>query len=162
VDAYGCIDELNAVLGLAGAACDGQGEVPARLREILLVVQSRLFDIGADLATPAESKHELKIARITAEQTAEVEAWIDEIDAGNEPMQHFILPGGTPLAAHLHHARTVCRRAERAIVQLSHAEPIGEAVLTYVNRLSDLLFALARRANRDAGVDDVPWRGSEP
>lgn len=124
---------------------------------ILAQLQSRLFDIGADLATPAESKHEAKVMRMSDEQIAESERWIDEIDAGNQPMKTFVMPGGTELAARLHLARTICRRAERAIVSLQRNEAITPGVLIYVNRVSDLLFAMARRANVEAGVVDVPW-----
>jgi len=104
-----------------------------------------------------DSPHAGKIARITGGQAAEIEAGIDEIDAGNAPLERFVLPGGTELAARLHCARTLCRRAERTIVALAAAEPVNPSAIVYVNRVSDLLFALARRANREAGVADVPW-----
>ena len=161
VDAYGTVDELNACVGLAAAAClhdaDATRSVHERFLAIFSEMQSRLFDIGADLATPEGAKHESKILRTGADEVAEVEGWIDEIDADNPPMTTFVLPGGTDLAARLHVARTVCRRAERMMVSLAHSEPISEGALTYVNRLSDLLFAMARRANAAAGVADVPW-----
>lgn len=157
VEAYGTVDELNAALGLAGAACGAEDTFPRRVLEILIPLQSRLFDIGADLATPDGAKNEAKIERITDEHVEEVERWIDEVDGGNPPMKHFILPGGTELAARLHVARTVCRRAERLMVQLGHAEPISAGAVRYVNRVSDLLFAMARRANVEAGVMDIPW-----
>jgi cob(I)alamin adenosyltransferase len=124
---------------------------------ILTNLQSRLFDIGADLATPPGSKHESKVMRMTAAHVKEAEQWIDEIDAGNSPMKSFVLPGGTELASRLHLARTICRRAERSMVQLQRSEPITPAALIYINRVADLLFAMARRANADAGVPDVPW-----
>jgi cob(I)alamin adenosyltransferase len=126
-------------------------------QHVLTHLQSRLFDIGADLATPAGSKHATKVMRITNEHVAEAERSIDQIDAGNAPMKHFVLPGGTELASRLHLARTICRRAERSLVQLQRAEPITPAAMIYINRVSDLLFAMARRANSDAGVPDVPW-----
>ncbi|UCD75557.1 MAG: cob(I)yrinic acid a,c-diamide adenosyltransferase [Phycisphaerales bacterium] len=158
VEAYGAVDELNASLGLVAALCQADRPFHGRLGDILAVLQSRLLDLGADLATPEASKHEAKIRRIDEADAKAVEAWIDEIDAGNEELKYLIIPGGTPLAAHLHLARTVCRRAERAIIRLSRSEPVGRPVIQFVNRLSDLLFALARRANGDAGVPDTLWR----
>ncbi len=122
-------------------------------------LQSRLFDIGADLAAPAGSKHEDKIKRIDSDDVKQVETWIDEIDAKNEPMKNFVLPGGTELAARLHVARTVCRRAEREVIALARVGPVNEQLPIYLNRISDLLFAMARRANKQAGVPDVPWTG---
>lgn len=157
VEAYGTVDELNATLGLAVAAANGAAPLMIRLREILTSIQSRLFDLGADLATPADSAHADRIARIEVSHVAEAEAWIDEVDGGNVEMTHFVLPGGTELAGRLHLARTVCRRAERAIVTLRATAPVSDPALAYVNRISDLLFAMARRANLAAGVPDVPW-----
>jgi cob(I)alamin adenosyltransferase len=157
VEAYGTVDELNAALGVAAAACTGETPVQKRLAEILAALQSRLFDLGADLATPEGTEHESKITRINAEHAATVEAWIDEIDAGNEPMRNFVLPGGTELAARLHLARTICRRTERRAVSLEWEATTNKATLIYLNRVSDLLFAMARRANADAGLPDVPW-----
>lgn len=159
VEAYGTVDELNAWLGLAAAGCDESRAMHTRFAAILGSLQSRLFDLGADLATPANSKHRGKVAPITEGHVSELEALIDEIDGGNEPMHSFILPGGTEAAARLHLARTVCRRAERAVVTLNRGEPVTPAGLVYLNRVSDLLFAMARRANRESGVADVPWRG---
>lgn len=157
VVAYGTVDELNAAIGLAAVACGEQDALHQRLLAMFRELQSRLFDIGADLATPEEGKNADRIARVSDEQVARIEQWIDEIDAGNEPLSQFILPGGTELAARLHVARTICRRAERDIVHLSRSETIGDNVLKYFNRLSDLLFAMARCANKQAGVNDVPW-----
>jgi cob(I)alamin adenosyltransferase len=158
VEAYGAVDEVNACLGLAASMCDANRPLQGRFRDILTTLQSRLLDLGADLATPEGSKHEVRIRRIENADVATVEAWIDEIDAGNEGLKFLILPGGTPLASHFHLARTVCRRAERAIIRLSRSEPLGQPVIQFVNRLGDLLFALARRANTDAGVPDMVWR----
>jgi cob(I)alamin adenosyltransferase len=158
VEAYGCVDELNAHLGLAAAMLDPAGDFAKRLAAILAALQERLFDLGADLATPLGSPHESKVQRIRADDTAEAERWIDEADAGNDPMITFVLPGGSDLAARLHVARTVCRRAERRVVNLSRAEPVNKEVLKFLNRVGDLLFALARRANKDAGIADVPWQ----
>ena len=158
ITAYGTVDELNACVGLAAAALPPEGTpFTTRLAEILPHLQSRLFDLGADLATPADSPHADKVTRFQDAWVADAESWIDEIDAENEPMKTFVLPGGTELAARLHIARTVCRRAERAMITLAHRDPITAAGLIYVNRLSDLFFAMSRAANRDAGVPDVPW-----
>ncbi len=162
VAAYGDVDELNACVGLAASGCDSGNQYQSRLLDIFGRLQSRLFDVGADLATPEGSKHEAKIARITSEHVAEVEAWIDEIDGGNDPMTSFVLPGGTELAARLHLARTVCRRAERSVITLRATEPVTGEVVKYLNRVSDMLFAMARRANKDAGVADVPWTPGDP
>ncbi|HMN96090.1 MAG TPA: cob(I)yrinic acid a,c-diamide adenosyltransferase [Phycisphaerales bacterium] len=160
IEAYGTVDELNSSLGLAIAACDPGRAFESRLAEILGEIQSRLFDIGADLATPEGSANESRIVRIDDDHVAESERWIDEVDGGNLPMRHFVMPGGTELAARLHLARTICRRAERLVVSLSHVEPVGTASIRYLNRVSDLLFACARRANREAGVADLPWKPS--
>jgi cob(I)alamin adenosyltransferase len=157
IEAYGCVDELNSVLGLVAAACAQSHDYERRVHGIVSQIQSRLFDIGADLATPEGAKHEAKIHRIDEADVAESEGWIDEVDGPNMPIRAFVMPGGTELAARLHVARTVARRAERAIVALRQQEPVGEPLLRYVNRLSDLFFAMARRANHERGVPDVPW-----
>ncbi len=158
VEAYGTVDELNAWLGLAAAGCDESRAMHTRFAAILGSLQSRLFDLGADLATPANSKHRGKVAPITEGHVSELEALIDEIDGGNEPMKHFVLPGGTDLAGRLHVARTVCRRAERRVVVLGRITNITPATVHYLNRVGDLLFAMARRANKDSNVPDIPWR----
>ena len=156
VDAYGCVDELNSALGVAAAACS-HDEITA----ILTNLQNSLFDVGADLATPRnESQSETPpvIRRIVAADAAALEQTIDRVCAPLPEMRQFILPGGTELAARLHLARTICRRAERACVTLSRSEAgIGDIGI-FLNRLSDLLFALARRANQLEGRPDVPWR----
>ena len=148
VAAYGEVDELNAVLGLLHAYCPDVSE-----RELLRAVQNDLFDVGADLCVP-----EGQGLRVTAEQAERLERAIDRVNEPLAPLTSFILPGGTPAAAWLHLARTVCRRAERAVVTLMHAEPgkVHEQVLVYLNRLSDLLFVLARSANA-GGTGDVLW-----
>ena len=158
VEAYGTLDELNAAIGLAIAAGDGGRPLHSRLVAILIDAQSRLFDLGADLATPADSPHRGKIAPLGPEHVSELEDRIDEIDGPNEPMSGFVLPGGTEMAARLHVARTICRRAERGIVVLTRVGEINPAAVSYMNRLGDLLFAMARRANADAQVPDVPWK----
>ncbi len=159
IAAFGSVDELNACVGLAAAACDSTNPFESRLLDTLSQLQSRLFDVGADLAAPLGSKHQDKIKRIDSDDVKQVEAWIDEFDAKNEPMKSFVLPGGTELAARLHLARTVCRRAEREVIALAHGGPVNEQLRIYLNRISDLLFAMARRANKQAGVADVPWTG---
>src|SRR5438034_10467889 len=128
-----------------------------QLRAILTPQQSCLFDQWADLATTVNSKLEPKITRINVDQVKQAEDWIDQVDSGNTPLTQFILPGGTELAARLHLARTIARRAERAMVRLSHAEQINPHALIYMNRVSDLLFAMARRANNEMDVPDVVW-----
>ena len=148
--AYGTIDELNAVLGLA--LSEG---LPARCGEVVLQLQSRLFDLGAELATPDPAAKQTEI--LQTDDVAEQEAVIDELEGQLAPLTAFILPGGTKAAATLHLARCVCRRAEREIVALAEVAPIREVVLEFVNRTSDLLFVLARAVNREAGHEDIPW-----
>lgn len=152
VEAYGTVDELNSVLGVALAACTFD-----ELRTVLLELQSRLFEVGADLATPGDPAEPSAVQRVGAEQVTQAEGWIDACSDATTPMRYFVLPGGTALSAQLHVARTVCRRAERRVVALAAHEPVNEQVIIYLNRLSDLFFAMARRANQLAGVDDIPW-----
>ncbi len=149
VHAYGTADECNAAVGQARAA----GLDPA-LDALLAQVQNQLFVVGADLATPGENAN---IPRVGEEEVLFLEQAIDNLEASLEPLRQFILPGGTPGAAHLHMARTVCRRAERWAVSLAQSEPVGSQVLIYLNRLSDFLFVAARAANARAGSADVPW-----
>jgi cob(I)alamin adenosyltransferase len=157
IEAYGTVDELNAVLGLVLSACERGHACERRLHEVVSALQSRLFDIGADLATPEGAKQQARIHRIDDADVAEAEGWIDEFDGANPPLRTFVMPAGTELAARLHLARTVCRRAERTIISLGSIEPVGEPLLRYMNRLSDLFFAMARRANHERGQPDVPW-----
>jgi cob(I)alamin adenosyltransferase len=155
IEACGTVDELNSVVGWALCACADE-----TLRTMLVSTQSRLFELGADLATPRPGEGRADpatIARISAEHAHELEQWIDRICEPLEPMRHFVLPGGCELAARLHVARTVCRRAERACVALARSQPIGSPIVVYLNRLSDLLFAMGRRANQLQNVADVPW-----
>lgn len=155
VIAYGEVDELNAVLGVV-RLCDLPEGWDARLGS----VQNDLFDVGADLAVPVDPEAEEGRLRITAERVTWLEQWCDEVNGSLEPLTSFVLPGGTPAAAHLHVARTVCRRAERAAVMLADHEPtgaVGGNVISYLNRLSDLFFILARGANNAAGQPDVLW-----
>jgi cob(I)alamin adenosyltransferase len=154
VDAYGDVDELNAVLGAARAT----GPMP-RVDEVLVAVQRDLFAIGALLATPdVEKMHaHLTKARIDDARIEELERAIDACDNELEPLKAFIIPGGTPKAAALHVARTVCRRAERKVVHLQHSVELPKLTVVYLNRLSDLLFSLARVANKRAGAGEVTW-----
>jgi cob(I)alamin adenosyltransferase len=153
VEAYGSVDETNAVIGLARLSTAGN----AALDPILARIQNDLFDLGADLATPASEREALRPAlRIVETQVARLEAEIDALNEKLEPLTSFVLPGGSPAAAALHVARTVCRRAERRCVALAAAEPVSPEALKYLNRLSDLRFVAARHAN-DEGRGDVLW-----
>jgi len=154
VEAYGDVDELNAALGMARAV-----ESMPRVDEVLVPVQRDLFAIGALLATPDREKmrQHLEKARVDDERIAQLEHAIDDGDAELEPLRSFIVPGGTPKAAALHVARTVCRRAERRVVALAREIELPTLVVQYLNRLSDLLFVLARVANRRGGVGEVTW-----
>lgn len=154
VDAYGEVDELNAFIGMARAV-----ELMPRIDEVLVPIQRDLFSIGALLATPDHEKmrEQLRKARIDDERIAELERAIDACEHELEPLKSFIIPGGTPKAAALHVARTVCRRAERRVVALRRDVELPELVIIYLNRLSDLLFMLSRVANRRAGAGEVTW-----
>ena len=157
VDAYGAVDELNSHVGLAVAL--RQGDVPPTERALHL--QEDLLIIGARLAAadPGSALKKGVIPDLRAERIGELEAWIDELESSLPPLDAFLLPGGSPVGAQLQVARTVCRRAERAISSLLEDQPeLADVVLPYVNRLSDLLFVLARAANREAGVEDPEWR----
>jgi len=154
VEAYGDVDELNAVIGVARSV-----ELMPRVDEVLVPIQRDLFAIGALLATPDREKMALHLqkARIDEGRIAELERAIDEGESELEPLTAFIIPGGTPKAAALHVARTVCRRAERHVVRLRHDVDLPPLAVIYLNRLSDLLFTLARVANRRAGAGEVTW-----
>lgn len=151
VDAYGTVDELNAVLGVARAL--GLSK-PAEI--VLAEVQIDLFTLGAELATVPGKEEKLPMKLLTMAHAEKLEHAIDAAEEGLAALQNFILPGGSAQAAHLHHARTVCRRAERAVLAIDDASPRAEVVI-YLNRLSDLLFTLARRENHERGVADIPW-----
>jgi cob(I)alamin adenosyltransferase len=150
IETFGTVDETNAAIGLARLHAD------AEMDAILARVQNELFDLGADLATP-EGGGDLgyEPLRIVASQVDRLEQDIDALNARLEPLKSFVLPAGTPLAAHLHAARTIARRAERLVTSLAEREPVSEAARRYVNRLSDLLFVAARVANLREG--DVLW-----
>ncbi|MFK7896477.1 MAG: cob(I)yrinic acid a,c-diamide adenosyltransferase [Myxococcota bacterium] len=161
VAAYGDVDELNATVGMAAAS----GSDP-KLADALQTIQSALFDLGASLATPSASHREKAgVGGVNAEDIASLETLIDSLEEHLPPLTTFILPGGTPSAAAFHVARTVCRRAERAVVHLAGDpdESVEESSLQYLNRLSDLLFVIARHENARQEVADVAWvnRGTE-
>jgi cob(I)alamin adenosyltransferase len=152
-EAYGAVDELNAALGMARAA-----GLPGQLDALGGRLQEELFDLGADLATPPDtSARKDKVVRVTAEQVERLEKEIDAHEQGLPPLETFILPGGSPAGAALHLARTVCRTAERRTVQLARSEEISAQVVPYLNRLSDLLFVLARAANAADGRPEHKW-----
>ena len=154
VEAYGTVDELNAVLGVARLN-SGQND---RIDAMLGRIQNELFDLGADLATPMEPAPKWEALRIIATQVERLESEIDWMNDCLKPLDSFILSGGSPLSAHLHLARTVCRRAEREAVRLVESgEVVNPEAVRYLNRLSDLLFVAARRANAN-GAGDVLWR----
>jgi cob(I)alamin adenosyltransferase len=157
VAAYGDVDELNAVVGMAAASgCD------AELGDALQTIQSALFDLGASLATPdAAHRQKAGVGGVAESDVERLEALIDRLEAGLEPLKTFILPGGSPSAAAFHVARTVCRRAEREVVRLaaSPGESVEGTSLRYLNRLSDLLFVMARHENARLGIADVAWIG---
>lgn len=154
VEAYGDVDELNASLGLARSI-----DMMPRIDEVLVPIQRDLFAIGALLATPDHEKmrEQLSKARIDEGRIEELERAIDACESELDPLTSFIIPGGTPKAAALHVARTVCRRAERRVVHLANDIELPHLVVIYLNRLSDLLFMLARVANRRAGAGEVTW-----
>ncbi|KAB7738788.1 cob(I)yrinic acid a,c-diamide adenosyltransferase [Parvibaculum sedimenti] len=160
IESYGTVDETNSAVGMARLHTGG---IPA-LDAMLARIQNDLFDLGADLATPGKTAAELgyEPLRVVEAQVTRLEREIDELNGNLEPLRSFVLPGGTAAAAHLHLARTICRRAERLTVALAHETPDGvsEAALKYLNRLSDFLFVAARYANwapEGRGTGDVLW-----
>lgn len=150
VEAYGTIDETNAAIGLARLETVGE------LDKMLEIIQNDLFDLGADLATPQSSKDKVDL-RIVSTQTKRLENEIDKLNEMLSALTSFVLPGGSKASAHLHFARTVTRRAERAMVALHNHEKVNNEALQYINRLSDFLFVAARYAN-DYGKNDVLWK----
>jgi cob(I)alamin adenosyltransferase len=155
LEAIGTVDEVNGALGLAAAACNDTS-----MSRLISQLQCWLFDLGADLALGAEPKQQAG-HRLGDAQVRQMERWIDDLMGHLPPLKQFILPGGSELASRLHVARTLCRRAERAIVAIGEDAAPPPEVLAVINRLSDLLFVMARRANQVAGVADVPWQ-SQP
>ena len=156
VSAYGTVDELNAAVGVAVVSV-----ADTEIRERLSRIQHDLFALGAVLATvpPEDERPRPKgLPSLPVERVAEMESWMDSADGELSPLRAFILPGGSAGAATLHLARTVCRRAERAVVHLATLEQVDEGIVVYLNRLSDLLFTFARLENLRAGAPDVEWR----
>ena len=152
VEAYGTVDECNSILGLARQHLAGDAEVDAMLGRI----QNDLFDLGADLCTPEQEKPKWPPLRVVAVQTERLEREIDAMNEAIPPLQSFILPGGTAAAAWLHLARTVARRAERAMTHAAESTAVNPEAIKYINRLSDHLFVMARRLNAN-GAKDVLW-----
>ena len=151
VEAYGCVDELNAALGSVRALDDQRW-----LDTELGAIQSELFMLGAELATTSGQLLE-NLDRIAEAHVTQLESWIDRLEAELSPLTSFVLPGGSPLAAELHRARNVCRRAERRVVALGMTEAVEPRLVRYLNRLADLLFVMARWCNRRAGVREMEW-----
>jgi len=157
VDAYGEVDELNAAVGLArGAGLDRELDVLAQ------AIQDQLFTVGSVLATPRGTKAAQAIPQLEPRWVAEMETAIDKFDREIPPLRSFILPGGSAAAAALHLARTICRRAERRVVPLARKGAVDQPLVTYLNRLSDLLFTMARVSNHRAGIKDVVWNPPKP
>tara|TARA_B100000676_G_scaffold249317_1_gene253335 strand:- start:2611 stop:3192 length:582 start_codon:yes stop_codon:yes gene_type:complete len=156
VAAYGTVDEANAVIGLARVEIARAPMPDPQMDALLGSIQNDLFDLGADLCTPEEGSRAEGALRIAGEQVDRLESEIDDINAALDPLESFILPGGTPVAAQLHMARTIARRAERLVTALSAEETVNPNAVKYLNRLSDLLFVLSRAAN-NGGKDDVLW-----
>lgn len=152
VQAYGDVDELNSMVGLALAG----GLSPSLGRE-LRIIQNELFHLGSDLAFPEDAGVERQIPQIEQRHIEKLELLIDRLSADLGPLDNFILPGGSPGAARLHVARTICRRAERGVVTLARKEPVGDHVVGYLNRLSDALFVMARFENQEKGIADPYW-----
>ena len=152
IEAYGAVDELNSLLGLVLA-----GELPAEFEPWLEDIQNDLFDLGADFAVPVEDQRRERL-RVTPAQVERLEELCDLVNERLEPLKSFVLPGGGESAARLHVARAVCRRAERLAVGLADTHGVNPAALAYLNRLSDLLFILARAANVEEGGDEPLWR----
>jgi len=152
IEAYGTVDELNSVLGLALA-----GGVTERLATELTRIQNELFHLGSDLCILETDKEKMPVPRIEQRHIDALEALLDELTANVGPLTNFILPGGSEGAAQLHLARTVCRRAERRLVTLARDEPVGALTVHYLNRLSDALFVMARYENKQRGVSDTLW-----
>jgi len=152
IEAYGTVDELNSVIGVAVAA-----GLHDSLRERFFVIQQVLFNLGSDLCILEEDKKRFAVPQVEQRHVDDLESWIDEWNEHLEPLRSFILPGGDTCAAQLHVARTVCRRAERLAIALSRQEAVGAHVIPYLNRLSDLLFVAARYQAKLAGIGDVLW-----
>jgi cob(I)alamin adenosyltransferase len=156
LECYGTVDELNAVIGLAGAAGDSR---IADVIDLLQTVQADLFVIGSHLATPENSPHRASLPPLDGSMAARLESEIDAAESELPTLRNFILPGGTEVSARLHLARTICRRAERLLVAWTADHPMSPIIIVYLNRLSDWLFVQARLCNHRSGVADIPWKG---
>ncbi len=160
IESYGTVDELNAIVGLArtwNARSEAADDAVARLDSMFSRVQNDLFNLGTDLATPAASRWE-GMYRVGGDDVAQLEAWIDELNGDLPPLVEFILPGGGPVGAFMHQARTVCRRAERLVLHLMDVDDeVGEGSLRYLNRLSDFLFVAGRWAARALAEPEYLW-----
>jgi len=152
VEAYGTVDELNSCIGVARAL-----GVSAQTDASLLRIQGDLFTVGGELSCLPGKEEKLRMTLVGQADIERLEGWIDGSEAPLEQLENFVLPGGSPSAAELHRARTVCRRAERRTLTAGRASPIRAEVVIYLNRLSDLLFVLARHENHAAGITDIPW-----
>jgi cob(I)alamin adenosyltransferase len=159
IEAMGNVDELNGVIGVVRMELARGGVASPSFDDLLAQIQHHLFDLGAELATPDPAAYETNLLRDA--HVAALERDIDRYDATLKPLQAFILPGGSPVAAQLHLARCVCRRTERQLVALAAIAPVRGEVLRFVNRLSDLLFVLARVANQVSGMPDVIWEPAQ-
>ena len=157
IEAYGTVDETNSFLGVSRSHI-GNREALAPLDDIAAQIQRDLFVLGADLATPLDAK--ATVPRIEDTHVARLENWIDALQDTLPPLKHFILPGGSEAAAALHVARAICRRAERSVVALMEQEALSPTAAMYLNRLSDLLFTMARYANNQLGIDESAWNAS--
>jgi len=160
IEAFGTIDELNSVVGIARSLNEERllsSEAHRFLDVVLRQIQDKLFDLGSELATPPECFHP-GMYRVGAHEVEKMEQLIDECQKDLGPLDSFILPGGGQIGAHLHHCRTVCRRAEREILRLSRLEQIGEWPLKYFNRLGDLFFVLSRWINKQSGEREYLWQ----
>ena len=156
VEAYGTVDEANAVIGLVRVEIVSVGEDEQALDAVLGRIQNDLFDLGADLCTPENGRRAEGALRIVTSQVEWLEAEIDKINDRLTPLSSFILPGGSPVAANLHLARTVARRAERCVTKLARSEAVNTEAVKYLNRLSDLLFVMSRATNNN-GANDILW-----
>lgn len=153
VELYGTVDELNSIIGLARSFSP-----PKEIEKVLETTSKSLFNLGSDLATPLSPPPKFEVPRINKSNIEFLEQTIDKFDEALPPLKNFILPGGSHTAAYLHHARTVCRRAERLAVRLSFDENLGEYAVIFLNRLSDMLFTAARMSNYLSEVKDIEWK----
>lgn len=154
LEAYGTLDEFSSFLGIVASLAD----CPARLKQQMIDIQSRVFDAGSYLATAVEPGTQPGCNGIDEDTIKEIETWIDELDADTPRIKAFVLPGGCTLSAHCHVARTVCRRAERRILALASEEYVDPLLLKWINRLSDYLFIVARHVNVTSGVEEIIWK----